>query len=64
VIDTRGWVTVPPKIRRRLGLSSGDRIEFVVEAERIVLRPLRLAANVLQKRKAAKRRKNTAQGLP
>ena len=33
-ISSKGQVTVPQPIRNRLGLSAGDRVEFVVEGER------------------------------
>lgn len=32
-------ITVPLKIRKRLGLKAGDRMEFVVEGDRTVVRP-------------------------
>jgi AbrB family looped-hinge helix DNA binding protein len=41
IIDGEGWVTLPRSVRDRLGLKAGDRIEFVVEGERIVIRPAR-----------------------
>jgi AbrB family looped-hinge helix DNA binding protein len=34
-------VTVPIEVRRRLGLREGDRVEFVFEGGRTVLRPTR-----------------------
>jgi len=37
-LDSRGRVTVPSELRRRLSLSAGDRVDFVVEKKRIVLR--------------------------
>jgi antitoxin PrlF len=40
-ISTKGQVTVPQEIRLRLGLSAGDRVEFVVEGEQTVIRPAR-----------------------
>jgi len=40
-ISSKGQVTVPQEIRSRLGLSAGDRVEFVVEGERTVIRPSR-----------------------
>lgn len=40
-IDSRGRVTVAPEVRRWLGLSTGDRVEFVIEGEIIIPRPLR-----------------------
>jgi antitoxin PrlF len=40
-ISSKGQVTVPLAIRKRLGVGAGDRIEFVFEGDRTVIRPLR-----------------------
>ncbi len=40
-ISSKGQITVPLEIRRRLGLKEGDRVEFVVEGEKTVIRPAR-----------------------
>jgi AbrB family looped-hinge helix DNA binding protein len=40
-ISSKGQITVPIKVRQRLGLKGGDRIEFVFEGGRTVLRPAR-----------------------
>lgn len=40
-ISSKGQVTVPQEIRTRLGLATGDRVEFVVEGERTLIRPAR-----------------------
>jgi AbrB family looped-hinge helix DNA binding protein len=40
-ISSKGQVTVPQEIRKRLGLRAGDRVEFVVEEDRTVIRPAR-----------------------
>jgi antitoxin PrlF len=40
-ISSKGQVTVPLEIRRRLGVGAGDRVEFVVEGDRTVIRPSR-----------------------
>lgn len=45
VVSTKGQVTVPQKIRTRLGLRVGDRVEFVIEADRTIIRPARAEAN-------------------
>ncbi|HET9308693.1 MAG TPA: AbrB/MazE/SpoVT family DNA-binding domain-containing protein [Candidatus Sulfotelmatobacter sp.] len=37
-IDGRGRITVPREIRRRLGLSAGGAVEFIIEGEQCVLR--------------------------
>lgn len=44
-ISSKGQVTVPLEIRSRMGLSSGDRVEFVVEGEHTIIRPLRPRTN-------------------
>lgn len=51
-ISSKGQVTVPQYIRNRLGLSTGDRVEFVIEGEHTLIRPAR-AANVFDKYKGA-----------
>jgi antitoxin PrlF len=48
-ISSKGRITVPLEIRRRLGLKEGDRVEFVVEGERTVIRPARPAENPFEK---------------
>jgi antitoxin PrlF len=44
-ISSKGQITVPQEIRRRLGLEPGDRVEFVVEEGRTVIRPARSEVN-------------------
>jgi antitoxin PrlF len=44
-ISSKGQVTVPIEVRRRLGLKEGDRVEFVFEDGRTVLRPARTDEN-------------------
>lgn len=44
-ISSKGQVTVPIEVRHRLGLKEGDRVEFVFEDGRTVLRPGRQKAN-------------------
>ena len=48
-ISSKGQVTVPLGIRRRLGLKEGDRVEFVAEGERTIIRPARPAKNPFEK---------------
>jgi antitoxin PrlF len=48
-ISSKGQVTVPQEIRQRLGLATGDRVEFVVEEGRTVLRPVRSEVNPFEK---------------
>lgn len=33
-ISSKGQITVPVEVRRRLGVKQGDRVEFVVEGQR------------------------------
>jgi AbrB family looped-hinge helix DNA binding protein len=44
-ISSKGQVTVPIEVRHRLGLREGDRVEFVFEEGRTVLRPARTGKN-------------------
>ncbi len=48
-ISSKGQVTVPQEIRRRIGVSAGDRVEFVVENGQTVIRPFRSEANPFEK---------------
>jgi len=48
-LSSKGQITVPQEIRNRLGLSTGDRVEFVVEDDRTVIRPIRSAPNPFAK---------------
>ena len=44
-ISSKGQVTVPIEVRRRLGLKEGDRVEFALEDGRTVLRPAQSEGN-------------------
>jgi len=44
-LSSKGRLTVPLEIRRRLGLKQGDRVEFVLEEERTIIRPARTPKN-------------------
>jgi AbrB family looped-hinge helix DNA binding protein len=48
-ISSKGQVTVPQEIRNRIGLSAGDRVEFVVENGQTLIRPLRSETNPFEK---------------
>ena len=52
-ISSKGQVTVPRKIRTRLGVAAGDQIEFVVEGKRIVIRPASSSGSSFAKYKGA-----------
>jgi antitoxin PrlF len=45
IVSTKGQVTIPQEIRVRLGLKEGDRIEFVTEGEKTLIRPARTSKN-------------------
>lgn len=40
-VSSKGQVTIPQEIRNRLGLAAGDRVDFVVEDGRTIIRPSR-----------------------
>ena len=48
-ISSKGQITVPQEIRKRLGLQPGDRVEFVVEEDRTVIRPARSEVNPFER---------------
>jgi antitoxin PrlF len=48
-ISSKGQLTVPQEIRKRLGLETGDRVEFVVEKDCTVMKPARSEANPFEK---------------
>lgn len=48
-ISSKGQVTIPQEIRKRLGVAPGDRIDFVIEGERTVIRPSRSDENPFEK---------------
>jgi antitoxin PrlF len=48
-LSSKGQLTVPQEIRKRLGLETGDRVEFVVEPDRTVIKPARSQANPFEK---------------
>jgi antitoxin PrlF len=43
LLTSKGQITIPQEIRERLGLKKGDRVEFVAEKSRTVVR--RVATN-------------------
>jgi len=48
-ISSKGQITIPQEIRKRLGLATGDRVEFVMEQDRTVIRPARSEVNPFEK---------------
>ena len=59
-ISSKGQVTVPIEVRHRLGLREGDRVEFVFEDGRTVLRPGRQETNPFDAYLGASRRSTPA----
>lgn len=39
-VTSKGQITLPKEVRQALGLKRGDRVLFIVEADRAVLTPL------------------------
>ena len=48
-VSSKGQVTIPQEVRLRLGLQEGDRVEFVVEGERTLIRPARQVHNPFER---------------
>lgn len=48
-LSSKGQLTVPQEIRKRLGLRTGDRVEFVTEQDRTVIKPAREEGNPFEK---------------
>jgi AbrB family looped-hinge helix DNA binding protein len=48
-ISSKGQVTVPQEIRNRLGLTTGDRLDFVIDGDRTVIRPSRSEEDPFEK---------------
>jgi antitoxin PrlF len=48
-VSSNGQITVPKPIRERLGLKQGDRIQFVAESRRTLVRRVRKSANPFAK---------------
>jgi antitoxin PrlF len=44
-ISSKGQITVPVEVRRRLGLKEGDKVEFAFQEGTAVLRPMRTEEN-------------------
>jgi AbrB family looped-hinge helix DNA binding protein len=45
IVGGKWQVTIPKKIRTRLGLRAGDRVDFVIQGNETVIRPARTAGN-------------------
>ncbi|MGA3203629.1 MAG: AbrB/MazE/SpoVT family DNA-binding domain-containing protein [Bryobacteraceae bacterium] len=49
VLTSKGQITVPQEVRERLGLKQGDRVEFVAEKNRTVVRRAETGENPFAK---------------
>jgi AbrB family looped-hinge helix DNA binding protein len=56
-ITSKGQVTIPIEVRKRLGLSEGDRIEFLAADGETVIRPARRHDNPFAKYRGVLERK-------
>ncbi len=48
-ISSKGQVTVPVEVRRRLGVGAGDQVEFVFDGKQTVLKPVRVGESPFTK---------------
>jgi AbrB family looped-hinge helix DNA binding protein len=49
IVGAKWQVTIPKRIRTRLGLRAGDRVEFVIQDSDTVIRPSRTNRNPFEK---------------
>ena len=40
-VTSKGQVTIPNEIRKKLGIRTDDKVDFVVEGDRVVLVPVK-----------------------
>lgn len=45
MVSSKGQITIPLKIRKRLGVHEGDRLDFIIQEGEVILRPARAAAS-------------------
>ena len=45
-ITSKGQVTIPQEIRKKLGIGKDDRVDFVIEGSRVVLVPVKTLKNL------------------
>lgn len=48
-LSSKGQVTIPLEVRKKLGLREGDKVEFVSEKGQIILRPARSEENPFER---------------
>ena len=42
-VSAKGQITLPQEMRRKLGISPGDKVRMTIEDEKIVLRPTEIS---------------------
>lgn len=42
-VSTKGQVTLPQEIRRKLGINPGDKVRISIEDEKVILRPAEIS---------------------
>jgi AbrB family looped-hinge helix DNA binding protein len=52
-VTSKGQITIPLEVRKRLGIRQGDQVEFDTAKPEIVIRPVRTAANPFRKWRGA-----------
>ena len=48
-VSSKGQITIPLKVRQRLGVKPGDKVQFVIEEGRAILQPARTDENPFNK---------------
>lgn len=48
-ISSKGQITLPAEVRDRLGVGTGDRVEFVFDGTQTVVKPVRAQENPFAK---------------
>ena len=48
-MDSRGRITIPPQIRRVVGIATGDRVEFVPDGRHVIVKRAEPTANPFEK---------------
>ena len=52
-VTSKGQITVPLEVRKRLGVAQGDQVEFDTDKPEIVIRPVRAIDNPFRKWRGA-----------
>ncbi len=47
-LTSKGQITIPVQVRKKLGIDTGDRVEFVEEGGRIIMTPVTQDASALK----------------